>query len=106
LNGRIERDGIRIAWGRGGGACRCPVCLGIGIMVGAVVMRIDGGCGKIVICTLRVGSRALLTRDTLELCFCCAQFRAQCGVVGALRIKCLSFKIVCLIVVRSALAHS
>ena len=108
LDGGTKRDGIRIAWGRGrggGGTCWRSVCLGIGIMVSAVVMRVDRGSGEIVICTLRVCDQALLTRDTLELCFCCAQFRAQCGVVGALRIKRLSFKIVCLIVIRSALAH-
>jgi hypothetical protein len=73
-------------------------------MVGAVVMRVDGGSGKIVVCTLR-GDQALLTRDTLELCFCRAQFRAQCRVVGALQIKRLSFEIVCLTIVCMALEH-
>jgi hypothetical protein len=102
LNSGIERDGVRIAWG---GTCWGPVCLGIGIMVGAVVMRVDGGSGKIVICTLRVGDQALLTRDTLELCFCRAQFRAQCGVVGALQIKRLAFEIVGLTIVCGALEH-
>ena len=74
-------------------------------MIGAVVMRVDRGSGKIIICTLRVCDQALLTRDTLELCFCCPQFRAQSGMVGTLQIKCLSFSIVRLIIIRSALAH-
>ena len=79
MNSGTERDGVRITWGGGGGGtCWGPICLGIGIMVSAVVMCVDGGSRKIVICTLRVGDQALLTRDTLELCFCCAQFRAQC----------------------------
>lgn len=84
MNGGTEWDGIRIAWGWGGrgGTCCCPVCLGIRIMVGAVVMRVDGGSGKIVICTLGLCDQALLTRDTLELRLCCAQLGAQCGVVG------------------------
>jgi hypothetical protein len=70
-------------------------------------MRVDTRrvSGKIMICMLRVGDQALLTCDTLELCFCCEQFRAQCGVVGMLQIKSLSFIIVRLIVVRSTLAH-
>ena len=110
MNSGTERDGVRIACGggdggRGGGTCWGPVRLGIGIMVGAVVMRVDGGSGKIIICTLRLGDQALLTRDTLKLCFCCAQFCAQCRVVGALQIKRLSFEIVCLTIVCSALEH-
>ncbi len=108
MNGGTKWNGIRIALGGGGGSSACwrPVCLRIGIMVGAVVMRVDRSWRRIVIRTLRVCSHTLLPRDTLELCFCCAQIRAQCGVVGTLRIKHLSFKIIGLIIARSALAHT
>ena len=47
LDGGTKWDGIRIAWGGGGGGGTCwrSVCMGIGIMVSAVVMRVDRGSG-------------------------------------------------------------
>lgn len=70
-DGRAQRDGIRIALGSGR-SCGHPVGLGVGIMIRTIVMGIDGGCRRVVICTLREGSNTLQTRNTLELRFCVA----------------------------------
>jgi len=88
--------------GSGGCSCRRTVRLGVGVMIRAIVMRIDGG-RRIVVCSLREGGRTLQTGEALELGFCVAQLGGQCGMLGAFGVEQLSFEVIRLVVGRCAL---
>lgn len=72
-------------------------------MIRTIVMRIDRRCRSIVVRTLRERSSALQTRNTLELGLCVAQLIGQGGMLGALTVEYLSFKVIRLVIGRCAL---
>jgi hypothetical protein len=72
-------------------------------MIRAIMMCIDGGCGRIVTCSLRERGRTLRSREAFELRFCVAQLGGQCGMLCAFRVEQLSFEVIRLVVGRRAL---
>jgi hypothetical protein len=72
-------------------------------MIRAIMMRIDGGRGRIVVHSLRERGHALQTREAFELRFCVAQLGGQCGMFCAFRVEQLSFEVIRLVIRRCAL---